>query len=54
LNKKKKKKNSLFKRKILQLKFLDELFNKFASVCPKVVERALGNEVFLEYLSLAF
>jgi len=52
--KKKKKKNSLFKRRILQLKFLDELFNKFASVCPRAIERAFGNEVLLEYLSLAF
>ena len=51
---KKEKKNSLFKRKILRLKFLDELFNKFASVCPRVVERVFDNEVLLEYLFLTF
>jgi len=51
---KRRKMNSLFKRKILQLKFLDELFNKFASVCQGIVERAFGTEVLLEYLSLAF
>jgi len=28
--------------------------NRFASVCPRVVERAFGNEVLLEYLSLLF
>jgi len=28
--------------------------NRFASVCPRVVERAFVNEVLLEYLSLAF
>ena len=28
--------------------------NRFASVFPGVVERAFGNEVLLEYLSLAF
>jgi len=28
--------------------------NRFASVCPRVVERAFDNKVLLEYLSLAF
>ena len=28
--------------------------NRFASVCPRVVERAFGNEFLLEYLSLIF
>ena len=28
--------------------------NRFASVCPRVFERAFGNEVLLENLSLAF
>jgi len=36
------------------MKILDKLFNKFASVCPRVIERAFNNEVLLEYLSPTF
>ena len=47
----KKKRNSLLKRRILQLKSMDELL-MIVSVCPRVsFERAFDNEVLLESLS---
>ena len=39
---------------IIQFEVHGWTLNRFASVCPRVVERAFGNEVLLEYLSLDF
>jgi len=39
---------------IIQIEVSGWTFNRFASFCSRVVERAFDNEVLLEYLSLAF
>jgi len=39
---------------IIQFEVPGWTLNRFASVCPRVVERAFDNEVLLEYLPLAF
>jgi len=39
---------------IIQFEVPEWTLNRFASVCPRVVERAFDNEILLEYLSLAF
>ena len=39
---------------IIQFEVPGWTLNRFAIVCPRVVERAFDNEVLLEYLSLAF
>ena len=39
---------------IIQFEIPGRTLNRFASVFLRVVERAFGNEVLLEYLSLAF
>jgi len=39
---------------IIQFEVPGWTLNRFASICPRVVERAFDNEVLLEYFSLAF
>jgi len=39
---------------IIQFDVPEWTLNRFASVCPRVVERAFDNEVLFEYLSLTF
>jgi len=39
---------------IIQFEVPGWTLNRFASVCPRVVEREFNNEVLLEYFSLAF
>ena len=52
--KKKKEEEFSLEEKDITIEVHGWILNGFASVCPRVVERAFGNEVLLEYLSFSF